>query len=90
MAKCGSRETRKEAVVEIQVKEDGSWNQSGRSVMVHLGTPCKNEAFTASRPCVSPNISKSRDRMGRQPEERGTVGCVGGPLNFRPPGALPP
>ena len=39
MAKGGSRETRKEAVVEIQVKENGSWNQSGRSVMVHLGIP---------------------------------------------------
>ena len=39
MAKCGSRDTRKESVVEIQVKEDGSWNQSGRSAMVHLGIP---------------------------------------------------
>ena len=39
MAKSGNRETRKEALVETQAKKDGSWDQGGRSVMVHLSIP---------------------------------------------------
>ena len=36
---CRSRETSQEAIAEIQMKEDGGWNQGKTCVVVRLGLP---------------------------------------------------
>ena len=92
-AKGGNGETSKEAIAEIQAKEDGGWNQGGSPVMVRLGFPMRKRSL-GCRPCMPPNVSKSphRDGMpgtsGQRGASLGKVGLWGAwaaPCASRPP-----